>query len=258
MQPLMTWVQPSFAVGEDFGGVHFRQEELYQLQIDLKLSLPWGSGASQAYEALWQQFESDPELFLTVIDWCLHRCSFQRARDLERILNDGSSAYKVSATADSVWELQDRVSPTIALSALESATPGSAAEHHLSLAWSHTYGQHKNPGASYGESIKAVECVAIPVVIPNNPVGTLGQVIAAMAEKPSKWETSLKPPPGVDAIENIIGMLRLLWRSQKDRHGVPDPARPVVISQPEAEAAVHLAATLVHWFDSRAVRLVKP
>jgi hypothetical protein len=59
---------------------------------------------------------------------------------------------------------------------------------------------------------------------------------------------------GVDAVQDIVGMLRLLHRAQSDRHGSPEPAPPVVMTQAEAEAAVHLAATLVHWFDSGAVR----
>jgi len=47
-------------------------------------------------------------------------------------------------------------------------------------------------------------------------------------------------------------MIALLWEGHRDRHaGGPTTA---LITQPAAEAAVHLAAVLVQWFSSGAVR----
>ena len=257
VQPILTWLYPFFCYEDDWlPGIQYRRALLMELQIDLKISLQWIND-EYAYRSLYESFAGDPPLCLRVVDWCLHKCENPVvAADLEVSLERGSSAYTVGALANATFELHDRISKTVTRSVETSATPGSSSEHHLSLAWSHIYGQEKNLGAGYLEAIKAVECVAIPVSIPDNPTGTLGQVIAAMADKPSKWETSLKPPEGVDAMEHIIGMLRLLWRSQRDRHGVPDPAPRIITIQTEAEAAVHLAATLVHWFDSGAVSRV--
>jgi len=130
------------------------------------------------------------------------------------------------------------------------ASPGTAAERYLRGAWSHVYGHHTNPSAGYLDAVRAVEAVAIPIVTPKDTVGSLGKVIPAMRDAPAKWATVFSPPAGVDAIQTAIAMMELLWRSQADRHGVADPAPPIVTTPEEAEAALHLAATLVHWFNT--------
>lgn len=48
-------------------------------------------------------------------------------------------------------------------------------------------------------------------------------------------------------------MMRLQWKGQYDRHGSDDEETPLHVGQDEAEAAVHLAITLVQWFRSGAV-----
>jgi hypothetical protein len=119
---------------------------------------------------------------------------FKRGDHQEGVLVRRSSAYKVGVTSDAHFAFQDRVSPTVALAARSSATPGSSAEHYLGLARRHVYGRHRNPEAGYGEAVKAVECVTLPVVVPEDKLGTLGKVIHAMRDKPSKWETVLRRP----------------------------------------------------------------
>jgi hypothetical protein len=49
-------------------------------------------------------------------------------------------------------------------------------------------------------------------------------------------------------------MLDLLWKSQLDRHGTPDETVPLSVSLEEAEATLHLALTLVHWFRTGAIK----
>ena len=46
----------------------------------------------------------------------------------------------------------------------------------------------------------------------------------------------------------LIGMIRLLWHGQHDRHGGQAGQEPV--SEQEAIVAIGLATTLVHWFDA--------
>ncbi len=47
----------------------------------------------------------------------------------------------------------------------------------------------------------------------------------------------------------IVGMIRLLWHGQHDRHG-GQPSAPGNVSEEEATVAVGIATTLVHWFDA--------
>ena len=52
----------------------------------------------------------------------------------------------------------------------------------------------------------------------------------------------------------IRGMLELLWKSQVDRHGTPDATAPLSVTQGQAEAAFHLALTLVQFFTAGVIR----
>ena len=60
-------------------------------------------------------------------------------------------------------------------------------------------------------------------------------------------------PKGFDAVDGLLMMTRLLWKTQHDRHGSDDEETPLHVAQGKAEAAVHLAITLVQWFRSGAV-----
>ena len=52
-------------------------------------------------------------------------------------------------------------------------------------------------------------------------------------------------------------MMQLLWKSQLDRHGTDDDQVPITVSQEESEAALHLAANLVHIFTSGTIASAK-
>jgi len=53
-------------------------------------------------------------------------------------------------------------------------------------------------------------------------------------------------------VEPLIACTALLWDGQSSRHGSSTPTRDETLE--EATMAVHLAAALVHWFTSGAVR----
>jgi hypothetical protein len=48
----------------------------------------------------------------------------------------------------------------------------------------------------------------------------------------------------------VVGMMELLRTAQFDRHDTTDESVPLAVSREEAEAVVHLALTLVHWFQT--------
>ncbi len=234
----------------------FDGQALMDIQIEFRKPLDWSGGGERAYESMVSIMHHDPEFFVDVIDWCAGRCrDSERLATLEQILESGASVYRVGIDPNGLAELQDRVAPTVAAAVTTAATPGRAAERHLATAWSNVYGRTKNPSHGYREAIKAIECVASPIVIPEDGGPTLGKILAAMKAKPEKWTSVFTPPAGVDPIHVVIGDLELLWKSQDDRHGVPGSAPPIVVSQSEAESAIHLAAALVHLFDSGAIRL---
>ena len=175
------------------------------------------------------------------------------AEELEQLLTDAGSAWHVAADGKA---LQRRVSPA-ARQALE-ATSGTTAAVHLSAAWTAAYGRHPNPSQAYGQAIKAVESACIPVVLPRDRLATLGKVIGELQQHSQRWQLAiLAPEENHQAdISTLLAMLRLLWGGQADRHG--NSAPPVPASPPAAEAAVHLALTLVHWFQSGAISRSTP
>jgi hypothetical protein len=246
-QPLRDWIRPFFHV-HSTTSTYPNAERLREIGIDLRLDL---GAAHWAWDALESLLRENPVLFVDAIDWCLHHCDYQEdAEELERLLAAGSSAWRVGAVGD-YYELQERINSTVEAAARTSATPGSSAAHHLAAAWSHVYSQHRNPAAGYSDAVMAVEFVVLPVVLPADGKGTLGKAITAMNDAPTKWESTL----GVDGISGAVAMMQALWRQQK-RHGTTDATTPIVTTQDEAEAALHLATTLVHWFDTGVIKRV--
>jgi len=61
-------------------------------------------------------------------------------------------------------------------------------------------------------------------------------------------------PAGTGSVEPLTGMLDLLWKGQTSRHGGRTAQRPEIFE--EAQMAVHLAVTLVHWFTTGAIQRI--
>jgi hypothetical protein len=167
---------------------------------------------------------------------------------LDEMLATGGSAWKVGYDPDGRPCLQRRVDETSEMAAKAAMSkPGNAASH-LRAAWHKVYGRSPDASAAYREAVRAIEAAAKPVVTPNDSIATLGKMITAMRDKPSKWTTEL------GSVTVVADMMGELWTSQLDRHGTDDESVPLSVSAAQAEAALHLAVTLVQWFQGGAVR----
>jgi hypothetical protein len=241
--------------GYDSNERHYRDLLLY-MERELRLTLKWASVAA-ARKDLLQQAVNDPNISLDVMDLLLRFLSTARhdahenlADGLDGLLYQGGSKWCVSATRDS---LEERVATEAAERVAQLTTSGTRAGQHLREAWHGVYGRSPNPSHAYREAIRAVEAVAIPVVSPKHAKATLGTVIGDMKAAPHKRTVTLQPAKG-DPVQHVIGMMELLWTAQIDRHGTADESVPLTASRDEAEAAVHLALTLTHWFQTGVVR----
>lgn len=244
------WVDSQIMV-EEWGQDAPRAHLLREIERRCRIELKWRDGEFSAHRSLIGLMESDPRKFLDVVDALLtHHADDDAAYDLKQILSEGGSLWKVDFREDR-WVLERRVEATVAGAAQSAMRRGRAGEL-LSRAWGEMYGREPNPSAAYRDAVRAVEAAAQPIVLPKDPKATLGKIIPAMRDAPAKWRVVLQPD-GIDPVDAVIAMLELLWRAQHDRHGDPDTARPLVVSDREAEAAVHLAATLVHLFSSGAL-----
>lgn len=240
------------------------------LERKLRARLPWSTGGTPSARERASLWLSDQNAF-DVIDLILAELWAQAKKagsdyldddryrekfvdvfgDLVAILNDAGSEWMVGVDADGVPELQLRVDETTRAASAATIASADRAGDYLARAWSLTYGRHPDPTAAYNEAIKAVEAAAKPIVTPTDNVTTLGKILQALRDKPSKWNLPFRPADDRPMpMEVVRQMAELLWRSHHDRHGDDAVDKPLSVTQAEAEAAVHLAVLLVHWFSS--------
>lgn len=119
----------------------------------------------------------------------------------------------------------------------------------LAKAWESLYGLVPNASEAYRLAILAVEDAVVPVVSPADRSATLGKVLKQLEDQ-GDWRLPLeREHPRAPSTEVLVGMLRLLWHGQHDRHG-GQPSVPGNVSVAEASVAVSLAVSLVSWFDA--------
>jgi hypothetical protein len=168
---------------------------------------------------------------------------------LDWILDRGGSIYRLGTRTQ---HLERRINEQIAAEIDRATTVADEApSHHLRRAWEETYGLHPDPTTAYRETIRAVEAVSCPLILPRSHKPTLGMVIAHLRDAPDKWEVLIPSKDGA-GLTTLTSMLELLWRGQVSRHAGSPTSRDQV--QVEAEAVLALAATIVHWFSVGAVR----
>jgi hypothetical protein len=170
--------------------------------------------------------------------------------ELDELLTQGGAGWRVNAKQTG---LERRVNPAVTTTvAATIRIAGDEAADHLNSAWTAAYGRNLDPDKAYDEAVLAVEALACPLVCPNNPRRTLGTVIADLGNQTTRWELAIGDSTGQPAgTHHLTGMLTLLWQGQSRHAGSPNSRRQ---TQSEAEAAVHLAATLVQWLSTGVVR----
>jgi len=231
------------------GGYHKdRIERMRKMELDTRLGglakLLESKNSGAVFDAMTEQQR------LQAFDWIIRDNASSREHgndDLERILRDGGSKWKVGVRNGQPG-LEDRVPQGVQDAADQAmAHPGDAGRL-LSEAWHATYGINPQADLGYRKSIEAVEAVVLPLVTPNDAAATLGKAIGQMRSDgdwklPFIKEHAQNPSPGV-----VLGMMQALWSGHSDRH----PGTPSYIqsTQQAAEAAVSLAVTLVNLFSS--------
>lgn len=205
-----------------------------------------------------KHLNENPELILDAVDFVLgelqpsiYTGEPEAVEELVHYLAEARSVYTVGRDQDGRYELQRFVPPEVLAAAEQAMSASDRASEHLHAAWSKAYGRDPDPSGAYGHAVKAVEAAGKPVVSPENLKTTLGTMIRDLEAKPSKWSTVIDADGD---IEKVIEMMKLLWYGEY-RHG--DESKPVTVTPEAAEAALHLAVTLVHWFRSAAIRRVE-
>lgn len=187
-----------------------------------------------------------------------HELWGRKLYELEGILVDAGSAWEVNAEFRGLYR---RVDATVVEAwqrarVLAEAAGRTGASRYLAQAWRKIYGQHPEPTDGYADAVKAVEAVAVPVVLPDKTNAIVHHVRAELEKHPGQWRFVLvegeKITAGDGAIDVVATMLNRLLRGETERHGLEHRNRPS--SQAEAGAAVQLAVVLVQWFLDGAIQ----
>lgn len=195
LQPVIDWMNELLWIDDPTSLNRAPNARLLQtLQIALRMSTPldWSDGAYSALRSLIDQTVRDREFALDVLDFLVqHIASEDYSDELNTKLTIGGSVWEVTKTGDDGSRLARRTIGPVQ-ETIDYIRPSSErAHHHLSAAWQKLVGRSPDPSAAYREAIRAVEAVAKPVVTPNDPSATLGKIIAAIRDKPEKWEVAL-------------------------------------------------------------------
>ncbi|MEU0480910.1 hypothetical protein ABZ260_17190 [Streptosporangium sp. NPDC006013] len=173
-----------------------------------------------------------------------------QVKELQFRLWEGGSAWQLTENFDGLERRVDETVVKAAQSTITAAPPD--ASTRLKAAWSAAYGFHPDPEKAYSQAIKAAEAVVIPATIPNAGTPTLGTALKHLEDTAAKWTTVLDDKSGKPAsAEPVIGLIKMLWQGQRDRHAGGPTSKPT--TQEAAEAAVHAAILIVQWFNSSAV-----
>lgn len=253
---LMSFVLAQLTTYDVVRGMHDANRLLLlKLERQLRTPLNWQFSGESALESVRLNCYQSEAFFLDVVDFCLKTAPADQTTTvvlLKSDLEEGGSAWTVAVIGEH-FALVRRVDPTVKAAADEVISSSGRAGRHLQKAWNHAYGRQPDPSTAYREAVRAVEAIGAPVISPDNRVATLGTMIADIRNAPQKWEVALQPRGG-SAMEMVLETLRLLWTSELDRHGTADESVPLHVSLEEAQGAVHLATTLVHWFHSGVVK----
>jgi hypothetical protein len=226
---------------------------------NLRLTPDWSKGHRGAAESLWQAMYYQPQLLLDLVDFALRNITIGylpnecgiAAGELNRALHESGASWEVREVKGRLeYFLERRVDPATSATLETLRSQRGPETSHLDIAWERAFGRSPDPGKAYDEAVKAVESVAIPLVLTNDPLATLGKVIGEMRNDPTGWSCTFTEPTadGQSPVDVVIAMLGVLWKNDRERHA------PVVpITQAQAESAVHLALTLVQLFRSSAI-----
>ncbi|MFD6451999.1 hypothetical protein ACFWF3_14555 [Nocardia sp. NPDC060220] len=176
-------------------------------------------------------------------------------KQIDAVLRDGSSVWKVSKSGDSLERRHDPAVMAAMRHAGESAAAvnRTVASTHLQAAWDAAHRFHPDPSTAYREAVLAVEAAAIPVVVPAQAGATLGHVLGQLDRQGHLYAVAIRDKSGVSVpVTAVVLMIRMLWEGHTDRHEGVTPAIP--ITKDAAQMAATLAVTLVQWFVSGAVQ----
>lgn len=189
---------------------------------------------------------------LRVADYLLAFGCHANASDLDALLERSKSAYTVGARAGRPG-LVRRVPVGVQEAADSVMARSQRAGVYLAKAWGKLYGLEPDASEAFRQAILAIEEAAVPIVSPTNKGASLGTVLRQIEDQ-KDWALPMdRVHPGAPTSDVIVGMMRVVWFGQHDRHA-GQPSAPGNVSIEEATVAVSMAVTLVNLFTAGLMR----
>lgn len=253
---LMRWLEPFLVASNDLGEQSPIPEFIEGLESSARLSTPIDRCGVIA--DIRRRMEQDPNFGINVIRYALTTMRLirkptggvvtntrMRLPALERMLEESGSVWEVTeldleggAEGEKRFVLTRRDLAEAKLAITDIRAHHARSGGFLADAWKALATHDPRPSEAYDKAVKAIEVAAQPVVLPNNPAARLGQIIAAMNDKPSKWKFAL------GELDLVREMAARVWTNHF-RHGTQARGEN---TYEEADAAVHLAIPLVRFF----------
>jgi len=263
-RPIADWLVNSlgfwltrFVTKEDFLGNRRPNVELLLYMERVTRATFVTGGNSGAVNTLYTYLFQHPRVLWHVIDEILGQIrklsgydADAHVAELASILLEAGAPYAVERQGGQHY-LRRRVPAAVETITKKTQDSVEQSSELLQSAFKKTYGRQPDFSQAYGLCIKAVEMAAIPALIPNDTIGTLGKAIGHLRCHKDEWALVFHDS-GTQGVDVVLGMLELLWKGQSDRHGGSPP--PTSITREEAEAALQLASTLVYWFGRAGLR----
>ena len=242
---LQTWIGTFCWIGDPMGGPpDLNTEVLRGLERKLGVSVPFYQlSGHDAVDDLLHRVSLSEDFAVRAVAILLPDASGSEVVELAEIFESPGSRWEVVFIEDGNGRLTLRQSGPI--SDVVDGLAGFAvpAHAHLEKALEKlTRPGDRDPSGAYLEAVKAVEAAARPVVIPTDPLATLGKIVAALEAKPSKWAVVLD----TETVEDVTRRAAILWTTPHERHGSNEPAPPVTVEK--AQAGFDLALGLVDYF----------
>lgn len=249
--------------GSRIGGVEtfYRNMLMHNVELHSRLNFGVNDDGYRLYNGAIEVFNSDQNYALDMVQAVVELCRVTTRTDydemsiteaalkeLDGMLIAGGSKWHVVIEGDKA-RIESRVDQTTTDAYHQLINSQEDYASLLKTSWEYCYGRQPNPSETYTYAIRAVEAASWRIITPNNHKATLGTLIKDLKAQAQagKFIFAFNDKKEQDSAETVVSLMRRLWESQTDRHATGNYIHP---SQIEAEAAVHMAITLCHFFTN--------
>lgn len=241
------WIRTQIAAGSSYAGETPNVNSIRRLERLLRVSLIGTSTLSEMFRSMFGRLNPDQNLKLDVVDGILQTLDVhpRSIQELEEILEQSGSKWKVAETGNGSFRLEERVDAAI-VEAMDNLTEQAGdASNYMKQAWSDAFGRNPNSSSAYSNTIKAIEAASWQTVTPSNSRATLSTIIRELTDHPERFQVVVTERATNRGIDTVRQDMSLVWEGQTDRHGTSNPVPP---SQEAAEQVVFIGLSLCQQF----------